>query len=293
MNRPDYNSPSALKKLLDENGMAMQKKFGQNFMVNPAARKRIIDELSPSEGEAVWEIGPGLGCMTEDILKRGANLTVFEIDRGFIGMLREFFSDYAKKNTFRIVEGDVLKTWKKQLQESERPVKLSGNLPYSIAATFIADTITGGLVFDRCVFTVQKEVAQRMAAAPGTENYSSFSVLCQWGYDVRCGIELAPGNFWPRPNVASQSVIMTKKAVPYECKDPKMFTKLVHALFASRRKTIANNIKAVLPKGMDSEPLFAAAGVKGSDRAENLSAQDFIRLSDTVASAIIDSRSAE
>ena len=93
MKHPDYNSPSELKSFLDEQGFAMQKKFGQNFMINGEARKKIVDVLDPKEGEVIWEVGPGLGCMTEEIMNRGAKLNAFEIDKGFIGLLHQFFEE--------------------------------------------------------------------------------------------------------------------------------------------------------------------------------------------------------
>ncbi len=291
MNHPDYNSPSALKAFLDQNGMAMQKKFGQNFMINSSARKKIVSLLDPQPEELIWEIGPGLGCMTEEILNCGAKLTVFEIDCGFIKMLHQFFEEEEKTSRFKIVEGDVLKNWKKEFDAQEKinlvPAKLSGNLPYNIAATFIAETVAENLIFEKCSFTVQKEVAQRMAALPCTENYSAFSVLMQWAYDVKPGLELSPGNFWPRPNVVSQNVILEKKKNPYVCKNPKIFLRLVHALFSSRRKTIFNNIKPLLQKNMNADEIFIQSGIEKSKRAEELCVQDFINLSDVFASAII------
>jgi 16S rRNA (adenine1518-N6/adenine1519-N6)-dimethyltransferase len=288
MNHPDYNSPVQLKNFLEENGMSMQKKFGQNFLVNQSARERIIDLLSPNENELIWEIGPGLGCMTAEILNRKANLTAFEIDRGFIKFLKQFFEDEMKDNKFNIIEGDVLKNWKKEFDSGNNPIKLFGNLPYNIAATFIADTIVEGLFFDRCVFTIQKEVAQRIAALPGSENYSSFSVLCQWGYEVKLANELAAGNFWPRPNVASQTVVLEKKQNPPECKDPKLFVKLVHALFLSRRKTIANNIKSLLPPTCSVDEFFSRVNIDKSIRAEELKLEDFLLLSDVLSFVILE-----
>ena len=115
MKHPDYNSPAELKQVLDMNGFSMQKKFGQNFLINADARTRLIDALDIDDKSTVWEVGPGLGAMTSEILERGANLTVFEIDRGFASLIKQFFEDYSAKNKFRIVEGDVLKTWKNQL----------------------------------------------------------------------------------------------------------------------------------------------------------------------------------
>lgn len=288
MSKPDYNSPAALKSVMDENGMAMQKKFGQNFMVNPNARTSIVNMLDIQKDDAVWEIGPGLGCMTNEILEKGANLTAFEIDRGFISMLHGFFESYEKEDKFRIREGDVLKNWLPEMKEANKDagkIKLFGNLPYNIAATFVADTITKGFIFNRCVFTVQKEVADRMRAKPSTKNYSSFSVLCQWRYNLTAGVELAPGNFWPRPNVSSQAVLfMPKEEEADNCSNPALFVRLVHALFSQRRKTLLNNIKGVLPQGVDAQKVFADAGISPSERAENLTVQDFIKLTESLGS---------
>ena len=119
MQHPDYNSPNELKQVLDVNGFSMQKKFGQNFLINADARKKLIDNLDIDENSVVWEVGPGLGAMTNEILERGANLTVFEIDRGFASLINQFFDDYSQKDKFRIVEGDVLKTWKNYYKEND------------------------------------------------------------------------------------------------------------------------------------------------------------------------------
>ena len=283
MNHPDYNSPSELKVFLEQAGMAMQKKFGQNFMINQSAREKIISLLELKKDELVWEIGPGLGCMTELILSSGAKLEVFEIDRGFISILKQFFEQQEKSGQFKIVEGDVLKNWKKAFNENpQKPAKLFGNLPYNIAATFIADTITENVVFEKCVFTVQKEVAQRMAAKKGTENYSAFSVLCQWGYNVKLDLVLGSSSFWPRPTVSSQAVVMTKKEKPFSGNSV-LFVKVVHALFAARRKTIQNNIKPLLPENISAEEFFEKCGISKSERAENLSVEDFIKISDMLS----------
>ncbi|WP_407425663.1 16S rRNA (adenine(1518)-N(6)/adenine(1519)-N(6))-dimethyltransferase RsmA [Treponema sp.] len=285
MNHPDYNSPSALKAFLDENGMAMQKKFGQNFLVNENARKKIIDFLDIKEGTKVWEVGPGLGCMSDEILSRKAFLTVFEIDHGFARLLKQFFSDYEKDGKFTLVEGDVLKTWKNFYEQiktdnSKLPERFFGNLPYNVAATIIADTINEGVRFEKAVVTIQKEVAQRMAAKEGSENYSSFSVLCQWAYSVKPVIDLAGGNFWPVPNVASRAVLMTKRNDFPRCNNPKLFMKMIRQLFASRRKTCRNNLLSIAGGAEKTDLVLEKAGIKGSERAENLSVEALLKLSD-------------
>ena len=248
LQHPDYNSPAELKNILDQNGFSMQKKFGQNFLINAEARKKLIDNLDITDGTTVWEVGPGLGSMTSEILERGAKLTAFEIDRGFASLISQFFENYSTDNKFNIVEGDVLKTWKKYLESCNNiiPDRFFGNLPYNIAATIIADTIENNIRFDKCVFTVQKEVAQRMCAKPGTDDYSSFSVLCQWAYDIKNIVDLSGANFWPKPNVDSRAVLFTKKEEFPCCSNPVAFIKMQRALFLSRRKTVRNNLSVYL-----------------------------------------------
>lgn len=282
MKHPDYNSPAELKNILDANGFSMQKKFGQNFLINADARTKLIDALDINEHSKVWEIGPGLGAMTSEILDRGSDLTVFEIDRGFAGLISQFFQDFHDKNKFRIVEGDVLRTWKKQCQETSIPDRLFGNLPYNIAATIIADTIENNIRFEKCVFTVQKEVAIRMAAKPGSEDYSSFSVLCQWAYDVKPLLDLTGGNFWPKPNVDSRAVIMTRKENFPNCQNPALFVKVQRALFSSRRKTVRNNLSIFLKNNDLAVEYLNKANIDLMKRAEVLTVEEILHLSDII-----------
>lgn len=282
MKHPDYNSPAELKQVLDINGFSMQKKFGQNFLINSDARKKLIDTLQVDENTSVWEVGPGLGAMTSEILERNAKLTVFEIDRGFASLISNYFADYAKKEKFHLVEGDVLKTWKNHLEKNQIPDRFFGNLPYNIAATIIADTIENNVRFERCVFTVQKEVAQRMTAKPGQADYSSFSVLCQWAYDLQNIMDLSGGNFWPKPNVDSRAVLFTKKTDFPSCENPLLFVKMQRALFSSRRKTVRNNLSQFLKNNELAVECLNLAEIDLMKRAEVLSIQQLLKLSDVI-----------
>ena len=284
MNHPDYNSPAELKKILDDNGFSMQKKFGQNFLINGAARTKLIDALDVKENTTVWDVGPGLGAMTSELLERGTNLTVFEIDRGFISLISQFFKDFSDKQKFRIIEGDVIKNWYGQTQGGTViPQRFFGNLPYNIAATIIADTIEKGIRFDRCVFTVQKEVAVRMCAKPGDADYSSLSVLCNWAYDVKNLMDLAGASFWPKPNVDSRAVVFTKKEDFPRCTNPKLFIKMQRALFSSRRKTVRNNLQGFLNSSEAALSCLEKAGIDPMLRAEVLSVEQMLKLSDVIA----------
>ncbi len=279
---PDYDSPARLKAFLEERGMSMQKKFGQNFLVNRDARRRLIDALDVQEGTTVWEVGPGLGSMTDEMLRRGCVVTAFEIDHGFADALRQIFAPYIEKGQFTLVEGDVLKTWKPYFKEHGLPLRFFGNLPYNVAAAIVADMISEGARFDRSIITVQKEVAERMAAGYNTENYSSFSVLCQWAYDVTAVMDLAGGCFWPRPNVDSRSVAFVKKEAFPCCKDTKLFMTMLRLLFAQRRKTIKNNLNAMNGLKGNVDTVLERAGLAANLRAEALSAEQMLALSDVI-----------
>ena len=283
MTHPDYNSAAELKQVLDANGFSMQKKFGQNFLINQQARNKLIDALDVSEGTKVWEVGPGLGAMTSGLLEKGADLTVFEIDRGFISLISQYFESYSQKGSFRIVEGDVLKNWYGQTKDgSQLPQRFFGNLPYNIAASIVADTIEAGIRFEKCVFTVQKEVAVRMAAKAGDADYSSLSVLCNWAYDVKNLIDLSGSNFWPKPNVDSRAVIFTKKEDFPRCQNPKLFIKMQRALFSSRRKTVRNNLQGFLNNNEKTMLCLEKAEIDPMRRAEVLTIEEMLKLSDVI-----------
>lgn len=283
MTQPDYNSPSQLKAILEANGFSMQKKFGQNFLINQQAREKLIDALEIEKRTTVWEVGPGLGSMTSGILEQGAILTAFEIDRGFASLIEHFFDKYKQQGTFNLVCGDVLKTWYNQTEKGTKlPQRFFGNLPYNIAATLIADTIEKNIRFDRCVFTVQKEVAQRMCAKSGSNDYSSFSVLCTWAYDVKPLMDLSGSNFWPKPNVDSRAVLFIKKAAFPECTNPAFFVKLERSLFSSRRKNVRNNLQGFLQNNELVQESLLKANIDPSLRAEVLTLEQMLKLSDVI-----------
>ena len=280
MSPPNYDSPTEIKSFLESKGFAMQKHFSQNFMVNPSARRKIADLAELNAGECVWEIGAGLGCMTRELLARGSRVKAFEIDRGFCSSLRDFYESEVASGVLQIIEGDVMKTWQGELEKAHTDaatLKVVGNLPYSIASVFIAQTIRCGVAFSRCVFTVQQEVAHRMAAGVGSKDYSAFSVLCQFAYDVKLSLPLAAGSFWPRPRVSSQAVVLTRKAEIFPC-SAEAFSLVVNCLFASRRKTILNNARSLPLGGLPPEDFLASCGVEGTLRAENLDGIDFARI---------------
>jgi 16S rRNA (adenine1518-N6/adenine1519-N6)-dimethyltransferase len=280
----DYNSPVALRTFLEKHGLGAQKKFGQNFLINPEARKKLVAALEIHPNGSLWEVGPGLGAMTVGLLDSGARVTVFEIDRGFSNHLRELF---GSQENFKIVEGDVLKTWPQEYG-IQRPDYFFGNLPYNIAAVLLGDLIEGNALFQRMVVTVQKEVAQRMIAPPGTEHYSSFSVLCSSVYRITPLMTLKGASFFPPPNVDSQAVKMELRRDLADQSFPPLFYPLVRGLFSSRRKTVRNNLIPFLSsRGLDRAAdraltALSAAGIEPNQRAETLDLDEFLNLARTL-----------
>ena len=239
----NYNSPKDIQDILSMHGLALQKKFGQNFLISKEVREHILSVLDMDPGLNIWEIGPGLGSMTALILEKlkTGKLSVFEIDRGFIEILKKFFD-----SRIEIVEGDFLKTWKKYKTISvASPDRIFGNLPYNSASAIIASLIEENSVPEKMVFTVQKEAARRMAAKPGTKDYSSFSVLCQIACDIKIETDIKGGAFFPVPDVTSSIISMTPHNRYSAIKDRKAFSQFLRTLFKARRKTILNNLKSI------------------------------------------------
>ncbi len=208
--------------------------------------------------------------MTHTLLDLGVRVTAFEIDRGFSRVLLELFGDNP---SFRLVQGDFLDTWEGEYRQAGGPDRIIGNLPYSSGSAMIAALVQGDCRTDRLVFTLQKEVARRMTALPGGETYSSFSVLCQSVWDISYAGDIKGGSFYPVPDVVSGVVI----CVPhnrFRFTDRGIFDLLVRDLFASRRKTIRNNIlSGNLAKRLPAELIFGAftaEGVNLSDRGERI-----------------------
>jgi 16S rRNA (adenine1518-N6/adenine1519-N6)-dimethyltransferase len=288
--RPNYNSGTALRAFLEERGLSVRKQWGQNFLINPRARTALVDALDAGPGAAVWEIGSGPGCMTGELLDRGLSLTAFEIDPGLCSVLQELF---AASGRFTLVRGDVLKTWKSAVKADY----LLGNLPYTVAAILMGNLIENGCFFSRMVITVQKEVALRMAAAPGSKDYSSISVLCASAYSMKIIMTLKGQSFYPVPHVDSAAVRFER--LPNAPVPPPLFYPLLRALFAARRKTIANNLQNFLGRSCTiknretggsaaaaeslaladiAAEVFRECGLSPKDRAENLSCGDFLSL---------------
>ena len=273
------DSPAEIRAALEEMGIALKKRWGQNFLVNRGARERLAAMLDPRPGELAWEIGPGLGSMTALLLQRGVRLLAFEVDRGLCRHLRE---SHGSEADFMLVEGDFMKNWKSALAEHGAPRRVLGNLPYRSASLMIAALVEGGVRPDTMVFTVQRELAERMAADPRSKAYSSFSVLCQACFSVEARGDLKPGSFYPAPEVVSTIVEMRPRQDGLDPEAVAILSGLLRGLFTARRKTLRNNLLAGrFAAGVTAERVAEALEAEGIDpgaRAEELPPETFVRL---------------
>ncbi len=288
----DYSSVSAIAKLLEENGLSMTKKFGQNFLVSQQVLDRIVSQCGDLEGKTVWEVGPGIGALTTKLLKAGAVVTSFEIDHGFCRILRE--QAYREEPRFRLIEGDALKNWKELYNKEGAPDVICANLPYNVGSIFIASLIEGRCVPQRMVYTLQSEVVQRMCAKVGGEDYSGFTVLTNIDYENREAFRIKAGCFFPPPNVDSSVVVMQRrqeKLVPEGL--VLRFISLVRVLFSQRRKTVKNNLKGIGLTSDELENALSAAGIPSGERAEKLSMDQMVTLAQELEDAAYRSPSKE
>jgi 16S rRNA (adenine1518-N6/adenine1519-N6)-dimethyltransferase len=268
-----------IQELLTQAGSQPRHRFGQNFMIDQNLVRIVADAGAIAPGDLVIEVGPGTGTLTEELLSRGAEVLAVEIDRDLAKLLRERFADQAN---FKLIEGDALSS-KHALNEElltelaatsrvARPRKLVANLPYHIASPVIIELLLAGI--DVLAFTVQKEVADRLRAAPGSDAYGPLSVMAQMLARVELLRTLPPQAFWPAPKIESALVRMTRREDRLVA-DRAAFGRFVHKLFSFRRKTLR---KALVQSEIDAAAALAKTGLDGQVRPEVLSGEQLAAL---------------
>jgi 16S rRNA (adenine1518-N6/adenine1519-N6)-dimethyltransferase len=254
-----------------------RKRFGQNFLKNQIIINDILRAIAPAREDAMVEIGPGLGALTAPLARQLDTLHVIELDRDIVARLREQF---AGGNVI-VHEGDALKFDFAALGETLRaPLRIVGNLPYNISTPLLfhlADCIAH--IRDIHVM-LQKEVVERMVAAPGGSDYGRLSVMLQYRFDMEKVLDVGPQAFYPQPKVDSAVVRMLPRTDrDPEARDETLFARVVTAAFSQRRKTLRNTLKNVVETA-DLEALAIDPGA----RAETLSVSDFVRIANRLDS---------
>jgi 16S rRNA (adenine1518-N6/adenine1519-N6)-dimethyltransferase len=265
-------------------GLGPRKRWGQNFLINRGARERIVNMLDIQPNQVVWEIGPGLGAITLLLAEKTSRLTLFEIDPGYCEYLTMAYEE--EKPT--IIPGDVIKNWQNRFKE-EKPNRIVGNLPYNAASAIISDFIENNSIPEKMVFTVQNEMGDRMKAKPGTKNYSSFSILCQYGCQVIDRGILSAGSFYPAPRVSSKVVELVPHDRTESEENRQLFFMLVRDMFLSRRKTLKNNINNACAhrfSDFGKEMMYQAfleEGIALDTRPEKVEVEQYISVTNRLA----------
>lgn len=273
-------NPRETRAVLERHGFSLKHRLGQNFLVNDDAIRRILELAEIGEQDVVYEIGPGIGTLTVAMLPRARKVVAVEADRTLPPVLAETCARDGEKLV--LVEGDALRVGKDDLVAAagQAPTKLVSNLPYQVAATVILGTLQGMPSVQRLVVMVQAEVADRIAARPGSKAYGAYTAKLALYGQVAGRFEVGPGNFMPPPHVDSAVVRIDRTNAL--CEQPDQVADVIDAAFAQRRKTIRNSMAA---KGYDKTALdaaFAASGIDPRVRAETLGVEDFVRLSEAL-----------
>lgn len=258
-------------------GHKARKRFGQNFLHDPGVIERIVRAINPQPDDAMVEIGPGLGALTEEILGVNPNLQVVELDRDLIPVLRTKFFNYPN---FRIHEADALKFDFGELA-ADQPLRIVGNLPYNISTPLIFHLLSQSGVVKDMHFMLQKEVVQRLAAVSGDNHYGRLGIMAQYFCKVQPLFEVGPGAFRPAPKVDSAIVrLVPHETLPYPARDLGTLQAVVRTAFNARRKTLRKALAGVV-----SVAQLQALGIDDGLRPENLSLAQYVAIADAVVDA--------
>ena len=261
---------SQTSELLARHGLAPRRTFGQNFVVEPETVRRIASLARVTAGDHVVEIGAGLGALTLALAETGASITAVEIDSGLVGVLRE---NLTGKSNVRVVHDDAMRLdWNALLHDADAWTVVA-NLPYNVATPLVADLLDKVPKVRRLLVMVQKEVAQRFVAHSGDEAFGAVSVKINYWATARIVGEVSAAVFLPRPRVASSLVEITRREHPAVAAPFTEMFMLVRQGFATRRKMLRRALD-----GMATADDFATAGVNPEARAEELSLEEWSRL---------------
>ena len=279
----DYSAkliePQNTIALIKAHDFSFKKRFGQNFLIDSHVLDKIIRGAEIGKEDAVLEIGPGIGTLTQALCEAAGEVTAVEIDRDLIPILEKTLAAY---DNVRIINEDILKLDLSAI--SEKPLKVVANLPYYITTPIIMGLFESGAPLLSITVMVQKEVADRMQAAPGGKDYGALSLAVQYYAEAEIIANVPPNCFIPRPGVGSAVIRLTKHtAPPVQPKDEKFMFRLIRAAFAQRRKTLVNTLRNDSSLSYSREQLetvLAAMGLPASVRGERLSLAEFAELSD-------------
>ncbi|HSI67460.1 MAG TPA: 16S rRNA (adenine(1518)-N(6)/adenine(1519)-N(6))-dimethyltransferase RsmA [Planococcus sp. (in: firmicutes)] len=282
----DIATPIRTQEILTKHGLKVKKSLGQNFLIDPNILRKIVGQANLTKASAAIEIGPGIGALTEHLARQAGKVLAFEIDQRLLPVLEDTLSPY---DNISIIHSDILKADVKTAIEQElagyEDIVVVANLPYYVTTPIILKLLLEQLPIRGLVVMLQKEVAERITAKPGTKAYGSLSIAIQYYTEAEMALTVPKSVFLPQPNVDSAVIRMTKREHPLaEVIDEDFFFTVTRGSFVQRRKTILNNLQVAMPLGKEKKELILnaleQAGIDPSRRGETLSIPEFALLSD-------------
>ena len=280
-------NPKNTIEVLQKYQFHFQKKFGQNFLIDPHVLDKIIDAADIGREDFVLEIGPWIGTMTQYLCECAREVVAVEIDKNLIPILETTLKEY---DNVEVINSDILKMDIAKLareRNDEKPIKVVANLPYYITTPIIMGLFESHVPIDKITVMVQKEVADRMQASPGSKDYGALSLAVQYYAVPEIAANVPPNCFMPRPSVGSAVICLTRhKEPPVEVTDEKLMFSIIRASFNQRRKTLANGLHNAPDLCFSKEVIqesILALGVPVNVRGETLSLEQFARLSNILA----------
>ena len=286
---PHSLTPAQCMELIKNHGFAVQKKFGQNFLIDNNVLEGIVSFAQIGPEDCVLEIGPGMGALTGYLVDAAGKVIAVEVDKMLIPLLEGSFSDCEN---FLLINDDILKVDLAELIEKEnagKPIKVVANLPYYITTPIVMKLLEQELPIESITIMIQKEVARRMVTGPGSKDYGALSLAVQYYSRPVIGIEVSKNSFYPRPDVDSSVIrldLYKPDELPVTAKDPAFMFRIIRAAFGQRRKTLANALSNAADVNVNRDQVCSALSelnMSETIRGEVLTLDDFAKLADLLA----------
>lgn len=285
-NNIPIGSPVRTQAIVNRYFVKAKKNLGQNFLVDQTAILGIVEAAGIKKDDQVIEIGPGIGSLTEQLLLAGAKVFAYEVDDSLPTILQnelpKKIDDQPLASRFKILLKDVLKANFKEdigdFFDFTKPIKVVANLPYYITTPIIFALAESDLHFTSLTLMMQKEVAKRLEAQPGSKDYGPLTISVQTEMKVKLALQVGRNSFMPRPKVDSSVVVLTPLKEKPAIEDRKHFIWVVKMCFSQRRKTLNNNLKSLLPDKTKRDELITELGVEPRIRPEDLTIEQFIKI---------------
>ena len=289
-NSPEIGSRTRTRAIMEKYGIRTKKSFGQNFLTDLNVLKNIVEAADITANDNVIEIGPGIGALTEQLAQAAGEVLALEIDQDLIPVLKEVLSPY---DNVKVINQDVLQAnlpelIKKEFKDPSRPIKVVANLPYYITSPILMNLLASPVEWATICVMMQKEVAQRLTAKPGTKQYGALTLAIEYQMQAKIAFDVSRKVFVPAPNVDSAIVVLTPRPNPLAVQtfDKQKLFGFIRGCFAHRRKSLWNNLQSVIGKDPAVKEKMTAIltqlDISPQIRPEKLTLEQFIELANAL-----------